>query len=83
MLKICSVRPADDEMSPEAGRETERGRTLQRKNLLLRVHDSRVGRDRPPHKVVGICQVDDDDLVLLIDLLSHTYEVITLKSQVL
>lgn len=41
------------------------GLTLQRKNLLAWMHDGRVGGDRPTKDVVGICEVDDNDLILL------------------
>lgn len=57
--------------------------TLERKNLLLGMHDGRIRRDGSSHEVVCICQVDDNDLILFVNLLSHTYEVITLECQVL
>ena len=53
--------------------------TLQSENLLLRVHDGRVRRDGSSHEVVRVCQVDDDDLVLLVDLFSYANEVVRLE----
>lgn len=53
-------------------------RTSQSKNLLVRVHDGRVGGNWSPQDIVGIGEVDDDDLVGLIDFLPHTNEVVGL-----
>jgi hypothetical protein len=50
--------------------------TFQRKNLLVGVHDGRVGTNWPPEHIVGVGKVDDDDLVLLINLFTHTNEVV-------
>ena len=48
-----------------------RQRTLQSKDLLMRVHNGRVGGDWSPEDIVGIGEVDDYDLVGLVDLLPH------------
>lgn len=55
--------------------------TFQRNDLLLRVHNGRVGGDGPPHDIIGICQVNDDDLVLLANFFSYADEVVRLKSK--
>ena len=56
----------------------EAGRTLQREDLLVRVHNGRVGRDWSPEDIIGIREVYDDDLVGLVDLLAHANEVVGL-----
>lgn len=55
--------------------------TFQRDDLLLRVHNGRVGGDGPPHDIIGICQVDDDDLVLLANFFSYADKVVRFKSE--
>ena len=55
--------------------------TLQRENLLVGMHDGRISTNWPPENIVGIGKVDDDDLVLLIDLFTHTNEVVRLECQ--
>jgi hypothetical protein len=50
--------------------------TFQRKNLLAGMHYGRVSTNWPPENIVGVCKVDDDDLVLLIDLFTDTNEVV-------
>ncbi len=57
-------------------------RTLESKNFLMRVHDSRVRRDWSTHDIVGISKVDNDDLVLFIDFFPNTNEVVGLESHV-
>jgi hypothetical protein len=52
--------------------------TLESENLLLGMHDSRVCCDGSPQDIVRVGEVDDNDLVLLIDLFTDTYEVIRL-----
>ena len=47
------------------------------------MHYGRIGGDRSTHDIVGVCKVDDDDLVLFINLLSHTNEVVGLEGQCL
>ncbi len=42
------------------------------------VHNGRVGGDWSPEDIVGICEVDDDDLVGVVDLLADTDEVVRL-----
>jgi hypothetical protein len=58
-------------------------RTLQRQDLLLGMHDGRVGRDRSPQDIVRVGEVDDDYLVLVINLFSYTDEAVRLESQCL
>ena len=55
--------------------------TLQRENLLVGMHNGRIGANWPPEDIVGVGKVDDDDLVLLVDLFTHTNEVVRLKCQ--
>ncbi len=57
-------------------RNKDRKRTSQSKNLLVRVHNGRVCRDWSPEDIVGIGEVNDDDLVSLIDLFPHTDEMV-------
>ncbi len=45
------------------------------------MHDGRVGANWPPKNIVGVREIDDDDLVLFIDLFAHTNEVVRLKCQ--
>ena len=79
MLKTCSVRPARETMRQmQCIVHLWSRRTLERENLLVRVHYGRVGRDWSPDDIIGICQVYDDDLVCLVDLLAHANEVIRL-----
>ena len=40
------------------------------------MHNSRVCRDGSPQDIVRVRKVDDDDLVLLVDLFTDTYEVV-------
>ena len=56
-------------------------RTLQSQNLLVRMHNCRVGSDRSTEDIVRVREVNDDDLVLFIDPLSHTDEMVALKGQ--
>lgn len=55
--------------------------TLEGYNLILWVHDSRVGSDRSSDDIIRICQVDYDDLVLLANLFANAYEVVRLERQ--
>lgn len=71
------------DLAGRIGTHTAENLTLQRKDLLLWMHDCRVRRDGSSHEVVCICQVDNNDLVLLVNLLSYTYEVVALERQVL
>ena len=43
------------------------------------MHDGRVCRDWAPEDIVGIGQVNDDNLILLIDFFSDTYKVVGFK----
>ena len=45
------------------------------------MHDGRVGGDRPPEDIVGVGEVDDDNLVLLIDFFTNTNEVVGFERQ--
>lgn len=74
------MRPANwneaSEIVRTAGREN--GRTLESKNLLVRMHNGRVGRYWPPEDIVRIGEVYDDDLVGFIDLFPNADEVVGL-----
>ena len=50
--------------------------TLESKNLLVWVHNGRVGSDWSSEDIIGIGKVNDDDLVLFVDFLSYTDEVV-------
>jgi hypothetical protein len=54
-------------------------RTFQRQNLLAWVHYGTVSSDRSPQNIVGVGEVDNDYLVLFVDLLPHTYEMVGFK----
>jgi hypothetical protein len=45
------------------------------------MHNGGIGTDRSPEDIVGVGEVNDDDLILLIDLFSHTNKVVGLKGQ--
>ena len=47
------------------------------------MHNGGIRSDRSTYDLVGIGEVDDDDLVLLIDFLPHANEVVGLQRQVL
>jgi hypothetical protein len=65
------------------GSETAAGsrRTLERKYLLARVHNGRVGSDGSPEDIVALAQIDDDDLVLFVDLFANANEAVGLERQ--
>lgn len=58
-------------------------RTLQGKNLFMWVHECRVGSNGPAHDIVGIGEVDNDDLVLVILFLSYTDIMVRLERKCL
>ena len=82
ILNIWSVRPAIGWLALVQVTKPP-PRTLQRENLLVWVHDRRVRRNWAAEDIVGVRKVDDDDLVLLIDLLSYTDEVVRFEGQTL
>ena len=45
------------------------------------MHDGGVGTDWPPEDIVGVGEVNDDDLILFIDLFAHTDKMVGLKGQ--
>lgn len=45
------------------------------------MHDGGIGTDWPPEDIVGVGEVNDDDLILLIDLFAHTDKMVGLKGQ--
>ena len=45
------------------------------------MHDGRVGANWPSEDIVGVRKVDDNNLVLLVDLFTHTNEVVRLECQ--
>ena len=47
----------------------------------MRVHDGRIRCDWTAEDIVGVGEVDDDDLVLFIDFLSYTDKVVGLEGQ--
>ena len=55
--------------------------TLQGNDLLVGVHDGTLSRDGSSHNIIGIGQVNNNDLILLSDLLPHTNEVVRLEGQ--
>ena len=52
---------------------------LQRQNLLGRMHNGRISTDWSPKDIMGIREVDDDNLILLVDLFAHTDEMVRLE----
>ena len=83
MLKICRVRwAAGDVRWYELG-GGDAIRALQRQNLLGGVHNCRIRSNWAPQDIVGIGEVDDDDLILLIDFFTDANEVIALECQCL
>lgn len=55
--------------------------TFQSQNLLVWVHKRRVGSNRSTHDIVGVGEVDNNDLVLVILFLSYTDIVVGLECQ--
>jgi hypothetical protein len=45
------------------------------------MHDGGIGTDWPPEDIVGVGEVNNDDLILLIDLFAHTDKMVGLKGQ--
>jgi hypothetical protein len=43
------------------------------------MHDGRIGTNWSPKDIVGVGEVDDDDLILLVDLFPQTDEMVRLK----
>jgi len=43
------------------------------------MHDGRIGTNWPPKDIVGVREVDDDNLILLVDLFPHTNEMVGLE----
>ena len=43
------------------------------------MHDGRVGTDWSPEDIVGVREVNNDDLILLIDLFAHANKVVRLE----
>lgn len=76
MLKTWSVRPAGDAVSLCDSIKREVLRTLQRKDLLVRMHNRRVCGDWSPEDIVRVGEVHDDDLVGFIDLFPDTDEMV-------
>ena len=56
-------------------------RTLQCKNLLVRVHDCRIRTNGATQDIVGVGKVYNHDLVLLANLFADTYEVVGFKCE--
>ena len=47
------------------------------------MHNGGIGTNWPPKDIVGVGQVNDYDLILLIDLFAHTDKMVGLKGQCL
>ena len=47
-------------------------RTTQSQDLLVRVHERGIGNNGSTHDIVGICEVDNNDLIFIILFLSNT-----------
>ena len=45
------------------------------------MHDRRVSRYRSPEDIIGVSKVDDDNLALLINFFTDTYEMVWFQSQ--
>jgi hypothetical protein len=45
------------------------------------MHNGGIGTDWPPEDIVGVGEVNDNDLILLIDLFAHTDKVVGLEGQ--
>lgn len=45
------------------------------------MHDSTIGGNGSPENIVGIGEVNNDDLVLFVDLFAYTYKVVGFESQ--
>ena len=90
MLNICSVRPAAHAIvslpAPQSYAKARCGRvthTFKSQNLLVGVHYRGVCGDWSTQNIIGVVQVDDNDLVLLVDLLPHTDEMVGFEGQCL
>ena len=57
--------------------------TLEGQNLLVGVHNRGVGSDWSTQNIVGVGQVDNNDLVLFVNFLPHTDEMVGFQSQCL
>ena len=57
--------------------------TSESQNLLVGVHYRRVCGDWPTQNIIGVVQVDNDDLVLFVDFLPHTDEMVGFEGQCL
>lgn len=55
--------------------------TFQGNNLAVRIHDGGIGRNRPPHHILRVIQVNDHHLMLFADLFTHADEAVRFKSQ--
>ena len=45
------------------------------------MHDGGIGTDWPSKDIVGVGEVNDNDLILLVDLFAHTDKMVGLKGQ--
>lgn len=55
--------------------------TFESKDFLVRVHDCRIRCDGSSKDIVRVCKVNNDNLILLVDFLSDTDEVVAFKCQ--
>jgi hypothetical protein len=55
--------------------------TSESQNLLVGVHNRRVCGDWSTQNIVGVVQVDNDDLVLFVDFLPHTDKMVGFEGQ--
>lgn len=58
-------------------------RTFKGQNLLVRVHNRGVGGDWSTQNIIGVVQVDNNHLVLFVDFLPHTDEMVGFEGQCL
>jgi hypothetical protein len=56
-------------------------RTSERDDLLLKVHDGRLGGDRATNDIAGVCEVEDNDLLRPVDLFPDTDEPIRFEGE--
>ena len=91
MLNICNVRPAVHATQsvhwvPASHTETKCQhvkRTSESQNLLVGVHNCSVCGDWPTQNIIGVVEVDNDDLVLFADFLPYTDEMVGFEGQCL
>ena len=56
-------------------------RTFESQNLLMGMHNRRVCGDWPSQDIIRVCQIDNNDLVLLVEFLPHADEMVRFEGQ--